>query len=144
MKATGIVRRMDDLGRVVIPKEIRRTMRVKEGDPLEIFVSPQDSTVSFKKYQPFEEMDWAKAKAIVSAMYPDLQFGLYNDYGEKQTATNVTLPRTIEIDDFYDEEQSIITSEMDTIGYIVFDSDCLKTDCEKIRAVLRQFFSTNY
>ena len=144
MKATGIVRRMDDLGRVVIPKEIRRTMRMKEGDPLEIFINPQDGTVSFKKYQPFEELDWVKAKAIVSAMYPDLQFGLYNDYGEKQTATNVTLPRTIEIDDFYDEEQSIITSEMDTIGYIIFDSDCLKVDCEKIRSVLRQFFSTNF
>ena len=144
MKATGIVRRIDDLGRVVIPKEVRRSMRIKEGDPLEIFVNAQDCTVSFRKYQPFEELDWVKAKAIVSAMYPDLQFGLYNDYGEKQTATNVTLPRTIEIDDFYDEEQSIITSEMDTIGYIVFDSDCLKADCEKIRAVLRQFFSTNF
>ena len=143
MKATGIVRRIDDLGRVVIPKEIRRTMRIKEGDPLEIFTT-REGEVVFKKYQPFEEMDWAKAKAIVSAMYPDLQFGLYNDYGEKQTATNVTLPRTIEIDDFYEEEQSIITSEMDTIGYIVFGSDCLHEDCEKIRAVLRQFFSTNY
>ena len=144
MKATGIVRRIDDLGRVVIPKEIRRTMRIKEGDPLEIFMDTQEGVVGFRKYQPFEEVDWVKAKAIVSAMYPDLHFGLYNDWGEKQTATNVTLPKNIEIDDFYDEEQSIITSEMDTIGYIVFDGDCLKTDCEKIRAVLRQFFSTNF
>lgn len=143
MRATGIVRRVDDLGRVVIPKEVRRTLRIKEGDPLELFTTKEGEVV-FKKYQPFEEMDWVKAKAIVSAMYPDLQFGLYNDYGEKQTATNVTLPRTIEIDDFYEEEQSIITSEMDTIGYIVFDSDCLHADCEKIRAVLRQFFSTNF
>ena len=143
MRATGIVRRIDDLGRVVIPKEIRRTLRIKEGDLLELFTTKEGEVV-FKKYQPFDEMDWAKAKAIVSAMYPDLQFGLYNDYGEKETATNVTLPRTIEIDDFYEEEQSIITSEMDTIGYIVFGSDCLKADCEKIRAVLRQFFSTNY
>ena len=39
MKATGIVRRIDDLGRVVIPKEIRRTMRIREGDPLEIYTS---------------------------------------------------------------------------------------------------------
>ena len=143
MIATGIVRRIDDLGRVVIPKEIRRNMRIKEGDPLEIFTT-REGEVVFKKYQPFEEHDWAKAKAIVSAMYPNLQFGLYNDLGEKQIATHVTLPRTIDIDDFYDEEQSIITSEMDTIGYIVFGSDCLKADCKKIRAVLRQFFSTNY
>ena len=49
MKATGIVRRIDDLGRVVIPKEIRRTMRIREGDPLEIYTSG-DGGVIFKKY----------------------------------------------------------------------------------------------
>lgn len=49
MKATGIVRRIDDLGRVVIPKEIRRTMRIREGDPLEIFTD-KDGGVIFKKY----------------------------------------------------------------------------------------------
>ena len=47
MKATGIVRRIDDLGRVVIPKEIRRTMRIHEGDPLEIYTS-SDGEVIFK------------------------------------------------------------------------------------------------
>lgn len=143
MIATGIVRRIDDLGRVVIPREIRRNLKIKEGDPLELFTT-REGEVVFKKYQPFEEMDWEKAKAIVSAMYPGLRFGLYNDLGEKQTATNTTLPKTIEIDDFYEEEQSIITNEMDTIGYIVFDSDCLHADCQKIRAVLKQFFSTDY
>lgn len=49
MKATGIVRRIDDLGRVVIPKEIRKTMRIREGDPLEIFTN-KDGSVIFKKY----------------------------------------------------------------------------------------------
>lgn len=49
MKATGIVRRIDDLGRVVIPKEIRRTMRIRDGDPLEIFTD-RDGGVIFKKY----------------------------------------------------------------------------------------------
>ena len=49
MKATGIVRRIDDLGRVVIPKEIRRTMRIREGDPLEIYTD-KDGGVIFKKY----------------------------------------------------------------------------------------------
>ena len=53
MKATGIVRRIDDLGRVVIPKEIRRTMHIREGDPLEIFVN--DRTIILKKYQPSTE-----------------------------------------------------------------------------------------
>lgn len=55
MKATGIVRRIDDLGRVVIPKEIRRTMRIREGDPLEIFTE-RDGEVIFKKYSPMGEL----------------------------------------------------------------------------------------
>lgn len=55
MKATGIVRRIDDLGRIVIPKEIRRTMRLREGDPLEIYTST-DGEVIFKKYSPIGEL----------------------------------------------------------------------------------------
>lgn len=55
MKATGIVRRIDDLGRVVIPKEIRRTMRIREGDPLEIYTDT-DGEVIFKKYSPIGEL----------------------------------------------------------------------------------------
>jgi AbrB family transcriptional regulator (stage V sporulation protein T) len=54
MKATGIVRRIDDLGRVIIPKEIRRAMRIREGDPLETFF--ENGGVLFKKYQPFGEL----------------------------------------------------------------------------------------
>ncbi len=55
MKATGIVRRIDDLGRVVIPKEIRRTLRIREGDPLEIYTA-SDGEVIFKKYSPMGEI----------------------------------------------------------------------------------------
>ena len=55
MKATGIVRRIDDLGRVVIPKEIRRTMRIREGDPLEIFTDKEGGLI-FKKYSPIGEL----------------------------------------------------------------------------------------
>lgn len=55
MKATGIVRRIDDLGRVVIPKEIRRTLRIREGDPLEIFTDSNGEVV-FKKYSPVGEL----------------------------------------------------------------------------------------
>ncbi len=60
MKATGIVRRIDDLGRVVIPKEIRRTLRIREGDPLEIFTD-REGEVILKKYSPIGELgDFAK------------------------------------------------------------------------------------
>ena len=54
MKATGIVRRIDDLGRVVIPKEIRRSLRIREGEPLEIFTN-EDGGVVFRKYSPVGE-----------------------------------------------------------------------------------------
>ncbi|HIS28715.1 MAG TPA: stage V sporulation protein T [Candidatus Avamphibacillus intestinigallinarum] len=65
MKATGIVRRIDDLGRVVVPKEIRRTLRIREGDPLEIFVE-REGEVILKKYSPIHELgqfaeEYAKA-----------------------------------------------------------------------------------
>lgn len=55
MKATGIVRRIDDLGRVVIPKEIRRTQRIRVGDPLEIYVSSEGDVI-FRKYSPLAEL----------------------------------------------------------------------------------------
>lgn len=55
MKATGIVRRIDDLGRVVVPKEIRRTLRIREGDPLEIFVD-RAGKIILKKYSPINEL----------------------------------------------------------------------------------------
>lgn len=76
MKATGIVRRIDDLGRVVIPKEIRRTLHIKESDPLEIFTD-KDGAVIFKKYSPMGELsDFAgqiceslyKTTAVIAAV----------------------------------------------------------------------------
>ena len=73
MKATGIVRRIDDLGRVVIPKEIRRTMRIREGDPLEIYTS-RDGEVIFKKYSLLGGVDevqmWKKLEEL---------YGLYEN-----------------------------------------------------------------
>ena len=63
MRATGIVRRIDDLGRVVIPKEIRRTLRIREGDALEIFTD-RDGEVILKKYSPIGELsEFAKQYA---------------------------------------------------------------------------------
>ena len=69
MKATGIVRRIDDLGRVVIPKEIRRTLRIRESDPLEIFTD-REGEIILKKYSPIGELGtFAKeyAEALASA-----------------------------------------------------------------------------
>jgi AbrB family transcriptional regulator (stage V sporulation protein T) len=56
MKATGIVRRVDDLGRIVIPKEVRRSLRIREGDPLELFID-KDGNITFKKYSPLQTLE---------------------------------------------------------------------------------------
>ena len=77
MKATGIVRRIDDLGRVVIPKEIRRTLRIREGDPLEIYTAT-DGEVIFKKYSPVGELaefasQYADVLAKISSMPTRIQ-----------------------------------------------------------------------
>mgnify|MGYP003203159221 CR=1 FL=1 len=79
MKATGIVRRIDDLGRVVIPKEIRRTMRIREGDPLEIFVS-NEGEVIFKKYSPISEL------GSIAAQYCEVLFRTQKLYGGRWAA----------------------------------------------------------
>ena len=67
MKATGIVRRIDDLGRVVVPKEIRRVLRIREGDPLEIYTD-HEGEIILKKYSPIGELtEFAKQYAEVLA-----------------------------------------------------------------------------
>ncbi len=70
MRATGIVRRIDELGRVVIPKEIRRTLRIREGDPLEIFTD-HDGEVVLKKYSPIGEIS-AIAKDYTDSLHRTL------------------------------------------------------------------------
>ncbi len=75
MKATGIVRRIDDLGRVVIPKEIRRTMRIREGEPLEIFVD-REGEVILKKYSPIGELS-EFAQGYADALAEETDHGVF-------------------------------------------------------------------
>nr|WP_296158307.1 stage V sporulation T C-terminal domain-containing protein [uncultured Blautia sp.] len=72
MKATGIVRRIDDLGRVVIPKEIRKTLRIKEGTPMEIYTDRQGEII-LKKYSPIGELD-IFAKEYTEALFQTTGF----------------------------------------------------------------------
>lgn len=72
MKATGIVRRIDDLGRVVIPKEIRRTLRIREGDPLEIFTD-REGEIILKKYSPIGELS-EFSDEYVESLYETTRF----------------------------------------------------------------------
>lgn len=67
MKATGVVRRIDDLGRIVLPKELRRTMRIKEGDSLEIYTDGNDQ-ITLKKYSPVQNVN-DFVKEFVDSVY---------------------------------------------------------------------------
>ena len=99
MKATGLVRRIDDLGRVVIPKEIRRIMRIREGDPLEIFTNPSDNSVTFKRYIPHGEKDWNRAKKIVQKLFVGT-FALFDRYGDLTIKAGITVPNSIDFENF--------------------------------------------
>lgn len=99
MKSTGMIRRIDDLGRVVIPKEIRRIMRIREGDPLEIYTNPSDNAVTFKRYTPHGEKDWNRAKKIVQKLFNDT-FALFDRYGDLTIKAGITVPDSIDFENF--------------------------------------------
>ena len=80
MKATGIVRRIDDLGRVVIPKEIRKTLRIKEGTPLEIFTD-REGQIILKKYSPIGELT-SFAEEYVDALVQTTGLVWTGSYGD--------------------------------------------------------------
>ena len=98
MKATGIVRRVDDLGRVVIPKEIRRTLRIREGDPLEIYLL-EDGGCVFKKYLPMRYNEDAIRMVKQAAEMAGMTIGVYDTDGPVSVPTN--FPRFIP-DDWFD------------------------------------------
>ncbi len=149
MKATGIVRRIDDLGRIVIPKEIRRTLRIREADPLEIYTD-REGEIILKKYSPIGEMgtfakQYAESMAQVSghiALITDRdQFiavsgGMKNllgksisreleekiDHRESVVATKGDrnfIQVSLEGDDFSHEAISPIICEGDVIGSVI-------------------------
>ena len=113
MKATGIVRRIDDLGRVVIPKEIRRTMRIREGDPLEIYTGAGGEVV-FKKYSPvgeLSEISGEMAEAVAAAT----RLGVVicdRDYAVSAVGANkndlVDRPLSMALSDLLERRQSYI------------------------------------
>lgn len=127
MKATGIVRRIDDLGRVVIPKEIRRTLRIREGDPLEIFLdnSGNKPMVCFQKYAVFDFED--KAAQMISNMLRamNLTYAIFSTIervgGNWQSKYPNRTPTPPEFDDFRRAEYSKELGA--TIAPILCDGD---------------------
>lgn len=140
MKATGIVRRIDDLGRVVIPKEIRRQMRIREGDPLEIYTT-NDGGVVFKRYQPIGTEIFETAKKIIDRTLPHKFWILCDRYGDIQVKGNVTAEREL-------LEQTVPYSkyEIRNCGEIVAElyikTECISDELGVLRNVLAALLDT--
>ncbi|MFI3325056.1 MAG: stage V sporulation T C-terminal domain-containing protein [Clostridia bacterium] len=149
MKATGIVRRIDDLGRIVIPKEIRRTLKIQEGSPLEIYTD-NDGNVIFKKYSPVGEMlnlaeiyaqtawesfglscavvDTEKVIAVCGNAKKDIKnqnisSRMRNFLGQRKVKNTSEAIQLCENSEKYCSVTSVINSQGDPIGAIAF-YDC--------------------
>lgn len=129
MKATGIVRRIDDLGRVVIPKEVRRTIRIREGDPLEIYLG-QNGEVIFKKYTPCNTQECAAVlKGLCASVKKIEGVGKVAIYGTDDTMIDrnsasfpIELTERADIcDEFKDFEEVYKIVGSDVIGYLVVE-----------------------
>ena len=117
MKATGIIRRMDELGRVVIPKEIRRNMGLEAGHALEIFTT-HDGCVCFKKYIPYGEQDWEKVFKAVSPIVNG-NFAILNAYHEIEHKSSRYK------DEHFAHEIEIIGSGDEVVGYFATNDESL-------------------
>lgn len=129
MKATGIVRRIDDLGRVVIPKEIRRTLKIREGDPLEIFIEDNDC-VCFKRYSVLGSLsEDAMRTAITMASNSGLRpIAIYDTTVKLRGMENFPAYTPIDWERerkpfAYNSTYGVypITADGDLVGYVVCD-----------------------
>ena len=129
MRTTGIVRRIDDLGRVVIPKEVRRTLKIKEGDPLELYVN--DGMVCFKKYAP-DNIDEI-AEGVKSALSRvGIKVQVYDCDGNALTnAKQINRDPDIESPRWY----SIANDADDTYAYIYVEHDPTEIQKAQIEAI---------
>lgn len=173
MKTTGIIRRIDDLGRIVIPKEIRRNLRIKNGDSLEIFV---DDGIILKKYSPMESIEDAASKYVdtfnqvikhnVIVTDKDKVIAASGNLRKKYIDKNISefCERSIERRDSFSERQkrnfefvdgieefgyysfSSITSNGDALGSVIIistDTPILESE-EKLAVILSKILANNF
>ena len=117
MKATGIIRRIDDLGRIVIPKEIRRTMGIREGDPLEIYTD-RDGCVIFKKYLPDNLHE--EARAIENAL---LRVGIHANTYDRDGFSATENGHNVKISEDDPSTFAVRTTDGDTVMYVITKSN---------------------
>lgn len=116
MRATGIIRRIDDLGRVVIPKEIRRSMSIREGDPLEIYT--EKGTICFRKYSPIGEIDTDTIKIVCDKSLGVGNYTIYDRDGEVVLPKSMVGSMRLNIDGKLDNNTCYINCDGDLIGYV--------------------------
>lgn len=134
MKATGIVRRIDDLGRVVIPKEIRKTLRIREGDPLEIFTD-REGEVILKKYSPISELSQF-ANEYVETLYEILGTpALISDRDEMIAVAGLTKREYVNrqlspvIDQIMADRKMILEKLEETVEWVPGQVEQVKSYC---------------
>lgn len=131
MKATGIVRRIDDLGRIVIPREIRRNLGIREGDPLEIYTE-KDGSVIFKKYSPLGDIESYARNASDSLIACGIEAAIFDNFGDWVSGTKSLMTYKEQLTENLDERNiwtmlnandiacQPVISDGDIVGYIVF------------------------
>ena len=148
MRATGIVRRIDDLGRVVIPKEVRRTMKVREGDPLEIYTGARGEII-LKKYAPTQEQECtAILKGLCASIKKIEGVGKVAIYGTDDTLidrNSASFPielteRADNCEEFQDFDKIYTIIGTDVVGFLVVEHDkpIIKDLVGNTEAILRE------
>lgn len=141
MKATGIVRRIDDLGRIIIPKEIRRSLRIREGDLLELYTS-HEGEIIFKKYSPIGEAEPA-AKAILETLKTfDIRGAIYDNSGYSVYTTDRNMPNDFEYDEFNPNTYPIRV-DGDFWGHLTVNRTLTKEEASSVTALLTMFAKLN-
>ena len=143
MKSTNIIRRIDDLGRIAIPKEVRQALKIKEGYPFEIFYD--DKGIYLKKY--VNEADWEMAQKIVTPILGDC-FALLDQYGDLRRYHGIEYKKSREsaIEDPYLKVLEIKTKDFCPVyyGYLVVKSDFDDACANMAKEVLLNFFSSSF
>lgn len=136
MKANGIVRRIDDLGRVVIPKEIRRSLRIREGDPLELYITSEGEVV-LKKYQPYDDKDWTIARKVAQAVLK-ADFAIYDIDGHRVANIGIA-PADFDRDEIDNTPYMYyIGTKWDTYGYLYTKDSNWGVAIEVLKAFLER------
>lgn len=115
MRATGIIRRVDDLGRIVIPREIRRVLKISEGCPLEFYTD--NTAICLKKYQPYETETWEKANKILSPIIKN--FAILDGYGEAVKCNGIKVMNVEEAQTREDLVVKEYRQHSDRLAYLV-------------------------